>query len=106
MSRSLETMTKKSTASLSNSRIDHYEYGPGTVVDVNERYTTIDFDEAGTKKFITDMVKLKPSDTPAPAKKTRAKKKTTKKTKATKKTAEKTAEKTTKKAVKKTAKKE
>jgi hypothetical protein len=77
-------MTKKAAASSANSRIDHTEYGLGTVVDVNERYTTIDFDEAGTKKFITDMVKFTHSDTPRPAKKSRAKKKTTKKTKATK----------------------
>ena len=75
-------MTKKSLAALRNSRIDHSEYGLGTVTDVNERYTTIDFDESGTKKFITDMVKLSPSDTPAPAKPRRkkaAKKKTAKK---------------------------
>jgi hypothetical protein len=57
------------------SRVDHEVYGLGTVVDVNAGYTTIAFDEAGTKKFMTSMVKLVGSDTPAPAKAARHKKK-------------------------------
>jgi hypothetical protein len=38
-------------------------------------YTTIAFDESGTRKFVTRMVKLEPSDTPAPARRVRKKKK-------------------------------
>ncbi len=56
-------------------RIDHSVYGLGTIVEVNERHTTIAFDEAGTKKFVTRMVKLAPADTAVPAKRARRKKK-------------------------------
>ena len=52
-------------------RIDHSVFGLGTIVEINERHTTIAFDESGTRKFVTSMVKLSPSDTPAPAKRTR-----------------------------------
>jgi hypothetical protein len=64
-------------------RISHSVFGLGTVVEIDERYTKIDFDESGTRKFVTSMVELEPSDTPAPAKspgkKKPAKKKTAKK---------------------------
>jgi len=56
-------------------RINHSTYGLGTIVEVNARHTTILFDEAGSKKFVTDMVKLVASDTLAPAKPVRRKKK-------------------------------
>ena len=48
-------------------RVDHSVFGLGTIVDINEHYTTIAFDESGTRKFVTSMVKLAASDTPAPA---------------------------------------
>jgi hypothetical protein len=51
-----------------NDRIDHRVFGTGTIVEVDERRTTIDFDTAGTKKFVTSMVQLVSSDTPAPVK--------------------------------------
>jgi hypothetical protein len=56
-------------------RIDHSIYGLGTIVEVNGRHTTIDFDEAGIKKFITSMVELSSSNTPAPEKPGKRKKK-------------------------------
>ncbi len=57
------------------SRVDHSVYGLGTIVEVNERHTTIAFDGAGTKKFMTTMVKLVGSDTPAPTRSARRKEK-------------------------------
>jgi hypothetical protein len=56
-------------------RIDHSVYGLGTISEVNERHTTIAFDDAGVKKFVTSMVRLSRSDTPAPAKPVRRSKK-------------------------------
>ena len=73
-------MAKDAHQFSANDRIDHSVYGTGTVVDVNSTHTLIDFDEAGVKKFITSMVKLAPSDTPAPEKPVRRKKKTKTKT--------------------------
>lgn len=61
-----------------NDRIDHSVYGTGTIVDVTYRLTTIHFDDAGTKRFMTDIVKLSKSDTPAPPKPVRRKKKVAK----------------------------
>lgn len=49
-------------------RVDHAVYGLGTILEVNEWHTTIAFDGAGTKKFMTTMVKLVGSDSPAPVK--------------------------------------
>ena len=53
-------------------RVLQAQYGVGTIVDVNEHHTVIEFDEHGTR--------LETSNTPAPARKTgarRAKKKVT-----------------------------
>jgi hypothetical protein len=60
-------------------RIDHSVFGLGTIVDINEHYTTIAFDESGTRKFVTRMVKLSASETPAPARRGGKKKTKTKK---------------------------
>ncbi len=56
-----------------NDRVNHSVYGPGTILQVNERHTTITFDANGTKKFVTSIVQLEQSSTPAPAKPARAK---------------------------------
>lgn len=61
-------MAKNATTFTANNRVDHSVFGTGTIVEANERHTTIAFDNAGTKKFMTSMVKLAPSDTPAPEK--------------------------------------
>ena len=61
-------------------RVVQAQYGSGTIVDVNEHHTVIEFDEHGTRRFSTRIVVLETSNTPAPARKTgarRAKKKVT-----------------------------
>ena len=50
-------------------------YGAGTVLSSDERYTSIEFDNHGRKVFITDMVTLTKSDEPAPNKPAKAKRK-------------------------------
>ena len=47
-------------------RVRQANYGSGTVVSSDERYTIIDFDEHGRRTFVTDMVTLDKSDVPAP----------------------------------------
>jgi len=75
-------MSRKQTATFSpTDRVDHYVYGAGTIVAVDSRLTTIAFDEAGTKKFMTSMVELTASEVPAPAKPVRKKKKKTRSSK-------------------------
>jgi hypothetical protein len=68
-------MEKKTLAFSPQDRIDHSVYGLGTIAEVNERHTTIDFDEAGIKKFMSSMVELSSSSTPAPEKPGKRKKK-------------------------------
>lgn len=65
-------MARKGT-SLPKSRIEHSVYGLGTIVDVNNHYTTISFDDAGTRKFLTRLVEFSPSDVPCPPKPRRKK---------------------------------
>jgi hypothetical protein len=71
---------EETTVSLhtAGSRVLQVKYGTGTVTSVNEYHTVIDFDEAGTRTFITARVELTPSDTEAPV---RAKKKAVRKKK-------------------------
>lgn len=61
-------MAKNTENFAAKDRIDHAVFGTGTIVEVNQRHTTIAFDTEGTRKFMTDIVKLTASDTPAPAK--------------------------------------
>lgn len=49
-------------------RVQQAQYGHGTITSVNEYHTVIEFDEAGTKTFITTRVVLTASDVPAPVK--------------------------------------
>ena len=58
-------------------RVEHSVFGVGTMTDITTQRTTVDFDESGSRTFVTSMVKLAPSDTPPPAPRTRRKKKTT-----------------------------
>lgn len=53
-------------------RVTHEQYGAGTLTDVNEYHTVIDFDEHGVHKFSTRLVVLAPSTTPAPVRAARA----------------------------------
>jgi hypothetical protein len=57
-----------------NDRVTSTLFGMGTVSRMDEKYTTIEFDESGTRKFLTSLVKLEPSDSPAPVKRERARK--------------------------------
>ena len=52
-------------------RVQHSEYGLGSITGVNSSRTTIEFDGAGVKKFVTGIVRLTHSDAPAPVKPTR-----------------------------------
>ena len=59
-------MTKGAVAFAVNDRVSHAMYGTGTICELNPRHTTIVFDEAGRKKFVTSMVQLEHSSTEAP----------------------------------------
>jgi hypothetical protein len=52
-------------------RIVQPTYGAGTLVEVNEHHTVIDFDEHGRRVFATRLVVLQATNEPAPAKATR-----------------------------------
>ena len=54
-------------------RVSQGQYGPGTIVETNERHTVIDFDDHGQRRFITMMVELESSKVPAPSKVKRSK---------------------------------
>jgi hypothetical protein len=58
-------------------RVVQATYGPGTLVEVNEHHTVIDFDEHGRRTFASRLVVLQATNEPAPNKpvKSRAKKK-------------------------------
>lgn len=49
-------------------RILQANYGFGTLVEVNEHHTVIEFDEHGRRVFSTRLVVLQASNEPAPAK--------------------------------------
>jgi hypothetical protein len=49
-------------------RVAQPQYGPGTVIESNDRHTVIDFDDHGLRRFITAMVVLESSATAAPPK--------------------------------------
>ena len=49
-------------------RVMQPTYGLGTLVEVNEHHTVIDFDEHGRRVFSTRLVTLQASNEPAPAK--------------------------------------
>jgi hypothetical protein len=52
-------------------RVAQATYGTGTLVEVNEHHTVIDFDEHGRRVFSTRLVVLQATSEPAPAKATR-----------------------------------
>ena len=49
-------------------RVSQATYGPGTLVEVNEHHTVIEFDEGGRRTFSTRLVTLQATNEPAPAK--------------------------------------
>jgi hypothetical protein len=58
-------------------RVVQATYGPGTLVEVNEHHTVIDFDGHGRRTFASRLVVLQATNEPAPNKagKTRTRKK-------------------------------
>ena len=70
-------MAKNSDALAVNDRVNHETYGLGTVTAIDEARTTIQFDDNGSRKFVTSLVRLERSSVAAPApppKKSRSKK--------------------------------
>ncbi len=55
------------TAFAKGDRVSHEVYGPGTLANVDEYHTVIDFDHHGRRTFVTKMVVLQSTDEPAPA---------------------------------------
>jgi preprotein translocase subunit YajC len=49
-------------------RVVQPTYGAGTLVEVNEHHTVIDFDEHGRRVFATRLVALQATSEPAPSK--------------------------------------
>ena len=49
-------------------RVSHPRFGPGVIIQVDARYTVIEFDEQGLRKFVTTLVQLERSDLPLPVK--------------------------------------
>jgi hypothetical protein len=49
-------------------RVVQATYGPGTLVEVNEHHTVIDFDDHGRRTFATRLVVLQATNEPAPVK--------------------------------------
>jgi hypothetical protein len=47
-------------------RVTQPSYGNGTIISTDERYTVIEFDDHGRRTFVTTMVSLEPTSTPAP----------------------------------------
>lgn len=62
------TMSKSWTK---GDRVVQPTYGPGTLVEVNEHHTVIDFDEHGRKTFASRLVTLQSTSEPAPARASR-----------------------------------
>lgn len=56
-------------------RVNHTQYGDGTVESVNEYHTRIAFDAHGLRTFVSSRVVLSPSNTPKPVKPVRGRKK-------------------------------
>jgi hypothetical protein len=48
-------------------RVVQPTYGLGTLVEVNDQHTVIEFDEHGRRTFSTRLVTLQPTSEPAPA---------------------------------------
>lgn len=68
-------MAKNPPAFVARDRVVHSVFGLGTITEIGDRHTTIAFDQNGTRKFITSMVRLQHTSEPAPAKPARAAKK-------------------------------
>jgi hypothetical protein len=61
-------LSKANEAFAVDDRVSHFQYGLGRIIEIDARYTTINFDEAGVRKFLKEVVRLERSDVPAPPK--------------------------------------
>ena len=57
-------MTKTAEVFRENDRVNHPNFGVGTIKQAGSQYTTIVFDDHGPKKFLTQLVRLERSDVP------------------------------------------
>lgn len=58
--------------------VHHVKYGNGIIVDRDEDRTTVDFDTAGVKKFVTSIASFEMAEGEAPKKKRTVRRKATK----------------------------
>ena len=47
-------------------RVAHSEYGPGTISEQDIYHTVIEFDDHGTRRFVTSKVVLERTSVPGP----------------------------------------
>ena len=47
-------------------RVSHDQYGPGTITELDVHHTVIEFDDHGTRRFVTSRVVLEPTSVPGP----------------------------------------
>ena len=47
-------------------RVAHFQYGPGTITDMDVHHTVIDFDGFGSRRFVTSRVVLERTSDPGP----------------------------------------
>ena len=47
-------------------RVAHFQYGPGTITDLDVHHTVIDFDGFGSRRFVTSRVVLERTSDPGP----------------------------------------
>jgi hypothetical protein len=57
-------MTKTAEVFRENDRVNNPTFGIGTIKEAGSQYTTILFDDHGSKKFLTQLVQLERSDAP------------------------------------------
>ena len=48
-------------------RVAHFQYGPGTITDLDVYHTVIDFDAHGSRRFVTSRVTLERTSDPGPS---------------------------------------
>ena len=65
-------MAKNAGAFAVNERIQHEEYGPGTITNIGPLHMTIEFDQGVTKKFMNSLVRLERTDVAAPQRRSRS----------------------------------
>ena len=61
-------MAKSSDEFAVNERVQHSVYGPGTITERDSFRTTIEFDQHGRRKFVTELLRIEHTDTAAPPK--------------------------------------